>query len=439
MPLRLGLLTFLMINLAAPKAARADIIFINMNGSVSEIPAVQEAATQLGEKLYVLPATNTPGYKTPQLTQDLVRLAKLGVRPRAMVVSGHHVKNQGYFGSKGEVSLYGIGKYLPLEDSDVQSFFGSLQSLYLWGCYTGTLTNVDRLLKGYSAVFPNTKYVVGFADKAPISTKADSGKTLSQMVIHESQFRTVSGEQIPQLIKNISSQYDFIIHRGQSFATQEGFTDVDRFIESCQSEESKKSILQTVLLVWKYYWNEVGPLPEDTGKGPLREAYRLLQRNNFCLQMGAVELYQVGEIPPLSTVNRLIYYKNVVKNFSRIYMTQLAFAKKELESLGLQEGGFLTQLEQTERSPAIKKLQDYHKSLKIIFPNFQSNLEQRANYLYFYRMLNDIEAVIYPSEDYVPQSWIEPDATEMSWFRVLNDFAKGKAEAHKKARNQLGQ
>ncbi len=422
--------------------AHGDIIFINMNGSVTEIPAVQATANRLGEKLYVLPVTNAPGYNTTQLTQDLVRLAKLGVRPRAMVVSGHHVKNQGYFGTNGEVSLHRITSLLPYDDPEampqIQSFFRSLQSLYLWGCYTGTLANVDALLLGNNTVFANTKYIVGFADKAPISTNAGSGKTLEQMLLLEPHFRSASSELIPQLIKNVSTQYDFIIHRGQSFATQDGFSQVDSFIESCQSEENKKNILQSVLLVWKYYWSEISPLPEDTGKSPLRETYRQLQRNNFCLQMGAVQLYQVGEIPPLSTVIRLIYYRNIVKNFSHIYASQLAFAKKELESIGIKDADLITQLDQTVRDSAIKKLEELHKSLKQIFPQFQSDLDQRANYLYFNRMLNDIEAVIYPSEDYIPQSWIEPGATKMSWFRVLNDFNKGKANTRKKAMSQLG-
>lgn len=434
--------TLLIIPLALASVANADIVFINMNGSVTEIPAVQDAANRLGEKLYVLPATNTPGYKTVQLTQDLVRLAKLGVRPRAMVISGHHVKNQGYFGSNGEVSLHRVASLLPYDDPEtlpqVQSFFASLQALYLWGCYTGTLTNVDRLLLGDNSVFVNTKYVVGFADKAPISTNADSGKTLRQMLLLESQFRSVSGEQIPSLIKSVSSQYDFIIHRGQSFATQDGFSRVDRFLESCQSEESKKSILQAVLLVWKYYWNEVGPIPEDPGKSPLREAYRQLQRNNFCLQMGAVQFHQVGEIPPLSTVIRLIHYKNVVKNFNRLYAPALSRAQKELQTLGFENVDLITQLEQTERGLAMKKFEEMHKSLKSFFPKFQSDPEERTNYLYFNRMLNDFESVLYPSEDYIPQSWIEPNASAMSWFMILNDFSKGKDNARKKALSQLG-
>ncbi|MGZ3746413.1 MAG: hypothetical protein ACXWRE_03625 [Pseudobdellovibrionaceae bacterium] len=438
----LSLLILLMTSFMGLKKAHADIVFVNMNGSISEIPAVQETANALGERLYVLPSTNAPGYNTKQLAQDLVRLAKLGVRPRALIISGHHVKDQGYFGTNGEVSLLQLARLLSSSgdsetSSQVQSFFAGLHSLYLWGCYTGTLNNVTLLVSPGNAPFANIQYIVGFADKAPISSNADSGRTLGQMLRLEPQLRSVSGGQLPQLIRSVSTQYDFIIHRGQSFATRDGFSQVDRFIEACQSEESNKGLLEAVLLVWKYYWNEIGPLPEDPGKGPLREAYRHLQKNNFCLQMAAVNLYQVEEIPPLSTVIRLLYYKNVVKNFSRIYASQLDYAKRELEALGLQNVGFLTQLEQTERGAAIQKLQEFHDSLKSTFPLYQSDIEQRASYLYYYRMLEDVEGVIYPSEEDVPQSWIEPNATERAWFRVLDDFTKGKENARKKALRQL--
>lgn len=427
--------------LAAPGAARADIVFVNMNGSVTEIPAAQAAATQLGERLYVLPAQETPGYDTEQLTRDLVRLAKIGVRPRAMVVSGHHVKNQGYFGSNGEISLHRITALVANEEPQtqlqVQSFFASLQSLYLMGCYTGTLTNADRLVLGYNTVFTNTKFVVGFADKAPISTNADSGRVLKTLLLRESQLRQTPATQLPQLISSISTTLDIIVHRGNTFATKDGSSEVDSFIASCQNAESKQAILDAVLLVWKYYWNEVGPLPEETGKGPLREAYRHLQRNNFCLQMGVVELNQVQEIPALSTVIRLIFYKNVVNNFARLYANALLTVQKEFAALGIQNTEFLTQLEQTERGLLMEKLSGLHKSVKKALPGFTSDPEQRAKYLYYYRMINDIEAVIYPSEDFIPQSWIDPISQERTRFRVLNNFEKGKASARKKAFNQL--
>lgn len=43
-----------------------------------------------------LPAMETPGYEV-QLTQDLVRLAKLGVRPRAMVIQCRLLRCRRFF------------------------------------------------------------------------------------------------------------------------------------------------------------------------------------------------------------------------------------------------------------------------------------------------------------------------------------------------------
>jgi len=442
MRLAIGLLTILMTLVVAPMTAYADIVFVNMNGSTTEIPAARAVTHQTGEKLYVLPEQNSPGYTTEQLTQDLVRLAKLGVRPRAMIISGHHVKNQGYFGTNGEVSLHRIFQLMPREDSDVQAYFASLQSLYLWGCYTGTLTNADRLLRGYGTPFVNTKYVVGFADKAPLSTVPASGQVLKDMLLRESQFRASSPEQTLQLVRQVSAfykdKYDFIVHKGSAFATKEGHSEVNSFIAKCQAETGRKGIVDSVSTFWKYYWNEVGPLPEETGKGPLREAYLQLQKNTFCIQMGSVELNKGVDIPSLSTVIRLIYFKNVIQNFARIYSAQLEFAKKEMEAIGLPSVEFITQLPQTERGEAMKNLELLHKGIKKIFPNFKSDVAERGQYLYFNSMINDIESVIYPSAEYVPQSWIELDTKEISRFSILNDFTKGKNRALKKAQSQLG-
>ena len=442
----LGLFTLLLINLLAAPTAHADIIFVNMNGSTTEIPAAQQAASQLGEKLYVLPSQNISGekYKTEQLTQDLVRLAKLGVRPRAMVISGHHVKNQGYFGTNGEISLHSILNYTDQSDGEVQQFFASLRSLYLWGCYTGTLTNADRLLMGYNTAFTNTKYVVGFADKAPLSTVPASGQVLKDMLLQESQFRSAAPEQMLELLKQESAKYkdkyDFIVHRGQAFVTIDGYSEVGSFITSCQDQSSRENILQAVLLSWKYYWNQAGPIPDEPGKGPLREAYRQLQRNNFCLQMGAVELRQVEEILSQSRIIRLIYFKNVMQNFARIYGAQLEFANKEMKAIGIEDGDFITQLPQIERGELIKKLEDLNKAIKKALPNFKTDADEKAQYLYFCYILNDIGRIVFPDDEYpTPQSWIDPGATEQSHFQVLNDFNKAKERTRKKALRQLGE
>jgi hypothetical protein len=411
MRLAIGLFTLLMTLLVAPQSARADIVFVNMNGSTTEIPAAKSVANQMGEKLYILPEQNAPGYTTEQLTQDLVRLAKLGVRPRAMIISGHHVKNQGYFGTNGEVALHQILQLMPQDDSDVRGYFASIQSLYLWGCYTGTMTNADRLLRGYGTPFVNTKYVVGFADKAPLSTVPASGQVLKDMLLRESQFRASSPEQTLQLVRQVSAsykdKYDFIVHKGTAFATKDGYSEVSTFLAKCQAEAGRAGIVDAVTTIWKYYWNEIGPLPEATNKGPLREAYLQLQKNTFCIQMGSVELHKDIDIPPLSNVIRLIYYKNVVQNFARIYSAQLEFAKKEMDAIGLTSTEFLTQLAQTERGEAMKKAEALHKGIKKIFPNFKTDSDERGQYLYFNSMINDIESVLYPSDDYVPQSWIE--------------------------------
>jgi len=437
----LGLFTLLFVWLSSPQQAFADILFVNLNGSVKEIPAVQVAARQMGENVYVLPAQATTTYNTQQLADDLVRLANQGVRPHTMIVSGHHVKNEGFFGSVSTdgVALYAVPNLVP-DTEPVQEFFAGIQSIYLWGCYTGTLNSVSRLLNGTYPAYANIKFIVGFADKAPLSTEVLSGQTLKEFLLKESQFRAASPQQMSSLLTTISSynKYDFILHKGGYFLTKDGISTQANFIESCQSDTARDNLDNAVKLIWKYYWNEAGPIPDDTSKGPLRQAYRQLQRNNFCINMGVVKLNNVDEIPPLPTVIRLIFYKNVMHNFTRVYAAQLAYAKQELQGAGLQDVDFIAQMEQTDRGTLIKKFENMHKYIK---DNFYSdvNIDKRTNYIYFSTMVDDFESVVFPSEDYVPQSWIETASSEKAWFPVLNDFAKAKSQSRAKAASVVTQ
>lgn len=422
--------------------ARADIIFINMNGSVTEIPAAQQAAAQMGERVYVLPKKVTPDYKVYQLTDELIELAQQGVRPRAMIISGHHTRDQGYWGLldgvKVEASIYYISTILKqkglMETSPaVRDFFTGLQSVYLWGCYTGTLENVHRFLSGKSAAFPNTRFLVGFADKAPLSTTKVSGEALKSALLKETQFRAGSPEQMMALLSTLpgAERLDYIIHKYDAFITKDGASKQQNFIDDCRLPERKESLRRAIGLIWNYYWNQIGPIPEDTSHGPLRQAYRELQRGNFCLRMGAVKITDF-EIPSLPNTVRLIFYKNVIGNFARFHAADLQIAQQELQTNGITDVAYLSQLDQIERGILMKKLEQTHEQIKALYAR-QTDPEKKALNIYLNSMIDDIEEVVYPNEEFIPLTWIDATSQQTTSFIVLGNFKAAKTAARKKA------
>jgi len=440
--LSLAALSFMTALLTWIPQAQADIVFINLNGGATEIPAVQSVAAQMGERVYVLPKKG-PGqyndYETTQLTSKLIELAKQGVRPRALIVSGHHSKNEGFWGTNGEASLYYIGKILPKEGQEgyqeAHDFFASLQSLYLWGCYTGQLGNAYRLLNGENAAFPNTKYVVGFGEKGPLNTDPLSGRMLKELLLKESQLRAATAEQTFALLKTIPSyqQRDLLIHKGSTFFSQAGAISQEQFVRSCSEESRKEALKKSIQLIWDYYWNRVGPLPDNTAKSDLRSAYEDLQRNNFCFKMGAVDLSKhFGEVPVPSNVVRLIFYKTVIKNFAHLYANHLSYAEKELAAHGITQLEFLPYIDQVERGEVMRRLEEAHRQVAEKYKS-KTSPQARANYIYLNGVLDDIEEVVYPNGEYIPLRWIEPNSTDWASLSHFSQFEKAKAAANEKA------
>ncbi|RYZ62549.1 MAG: hypothetical protein EOP09_18685, partial [Proteobacteria bacterium] len=304
--------------------AHADIVFLNMNGSATEIPAAQAVANANGERLYVIPknpgAISAENYDTKNVVQELTELALQGVRPRTMIVSGHHAREEGFWGKNGEVALYYMAEIAPRQGQpghqEIHEFFRSLQSVYLWGCYTGSLSHAAMMVNGENKGFPNVQFVVGFGEKGPINTDPLSGRMLSDVLKRESLFRSGSMEQTFQLLKTVPAhqQRDLIIHRGKNFVSHDGWSNQEVYLRSCVDESRKQRLADSIQTIWDFNYAKRGEVPEDTSKGELRMAYQELQRYNFCFGMGAVKFSQFKDIPEMSDTLRLIFFKNVKKN-----------------------------------------------------------------------------------------------------------------------------
>jgi hypothetical protein len=309
--------------------------------------------------------------------------------------------------------------------------------VYLWGCYTGQIDHAYQMLSGQNAAFPNTKFVVGFGAKGPLNTDPLSGRMLKDVLMREPQFRAASTPEMFQVLKTIPSykQRDLIIHRGSTFVNQNGAMTQEDFLRSCQSDEGRKQVLKnSIQTIWDYYWNRRGPIPENTSKSELRSAYEVLQRNTFCITMGAVNLAKdFGAIPTENNVVALIFYRNVITNFNRNYMEYLQYAQKEMRVAGLNDVDFLTQMAVTERGALMQKLTALRAQAKARYGG-TNDPEKTATWIYFREILNDLETVVYPSDANVSLGWIEPDSKDWGKFDTFARFQTAKAAIRK----QLG-
>ena len=435
-----GLWTLLLIalgaQLVAATAAHADIVFLNMNGSATELPAVQALAHANGERVFVIPKNrglvSAEDYNTKNVTAELVELAMQGVRPRTLIVSGHHAREEGFWGKNGEVALYFLEDHIPAEGKrghrEGLEFFESLQSLYLWGCYTGSFTHAADLLTGENLAFKNVRYVVGFGEKGPLNTDPVSGRILIDVLRKENQFRSGNMEKAFQLLKTVPSyqKRDVIIYRGKEFVSQDGWSNQDTYLKSCDDEARKQRLANSIRTIWDHYRAKRGPVPEDTAKGELRLAYQDLQRYNFCTSMGAVKFPQFKEIPESSFTIRLIFYKNVLKNFMRQHSEHLALASKDLRSAGFKDTEFLIDFGQLDRASLIKKLDNLMEQSEIIFPEGLSGAMKEKE-IYYYNLIRDLQMVVFTDAEAIPVDWIDPISSAKASFNVFGKFSKSKA------------
>jgi len=205
----------------SPSDARGDLLFLDLNVSTSEIKAAQNAARARGEKLHVIPEIapqvrkaitelDTEAYliqqkinrlkrsidATPEgaakesllaehrklsanitdfenyrgkiaakfrrkpsaIGDEIQKLLSKGVRIDTLIVSGHSngVDFTGHLGTLETTDVRKILQLVPQLQQDVQSVF-------LWGCYTGARGNMLT----WKDEFPNSQLILGFHDQGP--------------------------------------------------------------------------------------------------------------------------------------------------------------------------------------------------------------------------------------------------------------------------------
>lgn len=415
--------------LLLPKQAKADIVMINLNGSTQEVEALRKLTAKNKERLYVIPEdASDDTYDTEDVAGDLLDLARKGVRPRSVVISGHHYQDQYFYGDSGSLFLHKLSAALgpSRAEGSVRAFFDGVQSLYLWGCYSGTLGNTDKLISHIETPFNSLNHIVGFLKKGPLGVTKESGILLERAFDKETLLRRSSPTEKVSVLKTIvgSSRYDLIVHQGDAYFTANESSSRINYQRTCATPAALAKFAADNKTLYKYYNGEAS-IPADTAGGPLRGAYEDLQEYKYCLKKNNIcaanqSGYQYKAIP-VETAIRLVYYKKVMANFAYAYASRLQYVHTVLQLYKFKNPDFLLQLGSLDRAVVIQKLADLNEeNYRLNYDD--ENVEKAAAYFFVREVLKDIRRAVYTAGASIPSAWTSSKATTLGYFKVLNDI-----------------
>ncbi|MEK7691954.1 MAG: hypothetical protein AAB425_13145 [Bdellovibrionota bacterium] len=375
-----------------PDPARV-IIFVPANYGKSEFEAVTRAACDRGETLVIVPEKRPPvagkGFKglvgnawrritsgfawmfsraksdngKKKFTPDdfdftVKRLAAEGKVVTSIIGSGHDGGGTLY-GGNGRISKAEIVKSIKDAYIGKPELLKQLESVHLFGCYTGTTAEVlfwkDQL--------PDLKVVQGFNGSAPLASRDESGALMYSVLMqsHEATKKTDIDE-VSRAIDSmgiIQSTFagmyveacDRDFYYSNNPITRSGYLDPSRPAGSSivdfstalecnqESEEAKRNIL-----ILDRHFMGLDPIPHETQGTPLRTAYSFLRERQHCYTGKSYDGDRAG---------LLLFYHGVLENFAQTFESQLTDATQELAGFRAQVAEDAKSMPIAEASPAV--------------------------------------------------------------------------------------
>lgn len=189
--------------------AFADILFVDINQSTSEVTAARKEAARRGERLVVVPPENSTAPIEEDLRTAMRAHTKSGRTFSTLIVSGHYSQQRFYGKNRGRdleityTRLNGV-----LRDPQFADIRKSIRSVLLWGCYTAR----PRAIADWKALLPRTQLLAGFNFAAPPST-ALSSPVLMRNVLRISEDHLTDR----QLIKRVQGLLNFTEGREEPY------------------------------------------------------------------------------------------------------------------------------------------------------------------------------------------------------------------------------
>lgn len=372
----------------APSRNDEAIVMFDTNISYSEVLGAEEAACRRGQKLIILPAGLKKHKEIGKINSDLnyintlsskhcpnssrcqeitkqhfdlsnklfkskretkqvehpralfKELAKDNIKIKSIIMSGHD--GGGTFGGAlGRLSKHDImGAYNEAYQSKPE-LKNELNSVYLWGCYTATLSETKSWKNG----IPSLKLVAGFHGTGPSIGKDATRDYLQDLLLKEQEiFEEENEGELKKLLnglKNINytlagiyleacNEVEYYLSREKK-SQQEGggvdrsFARVDEI--GCEGKKFTEDYAKYEAIYQKYF-NGQTPLPENTSSGELRDIYNFTRANQSCIS----QKHPFSPMIP-DHVGLLLFFNGVKENFSDVFKETIAAAQMELETL----------------------------------------------------------------------------------------------------------
>lgn len=404
MKLLITFFIFNSINLYAACSGKVDpskmILFIDTNESDLEIETAEKSACTRGERLVVVPK-NYKEYrkhidemnkyqrqadncnpseprcvelykktseaqnrleefksKSPTISEalkaTLKEIKEKNGKIESLVISGHD--GGGHFGgSKGSFGRHEL-------EVLIKDFEGinDIKSIMLLGCYTG----VQKEMGEWKRLFPQVRLIGGYDDSAPLSTRPQGHKYLSELLSKEKSLYKMSDENKLQAFAqaNLSSMFSLNsavylqciddkekteFYYGSKSKTKK-FSPID--MKACEDKEHLKEL---GLRISKYSSGEL-EVPKDTAAGELRQIYNETRKLEHCFDPMTPQVHP-------QTVFNLLFYSGVKQSFANFYKKDLENAEKAISELTVES------IEKSSR----EHIENLNKTLK--------DLEEKAN------------------------------------------------------------
>lgn len=456
---------------AAPlaHAADGDVLFIGMNASYHEIQAAEAAAKKSGRKLVVFPEMTvadhkkfydlTQAYSAAQkkldkacskdaqsagcqsvqkkLQPELERMNKARNDMRALgefnkekfdqflkgrgekanrfesvVVSGHDGTGHlsGDFGSISDKELAEVLNANGLRDS--------VRSLHLWGCYTASPSSV---MINWKSAFPNIHFVSGYDGRAPLADKPAGWSYLKGVIEREPKLHAIAdAKKLQQALREIPGavQVNAAMANCDFYANHKEAFDIGAFVEQCKKYKTEIEAAQGKYEC--YLKAEAGceNVPVETGSGVLREFYGIMQKADACKQVTPSPTFEAHS---RDEAMRLLFYRDVAKNFSRLYQQELKEYDEMLAALGAPEKLRVADLGSLSRKDMIARLDELAAFIRGKFMDFEMDPKKYVTDTNTARLsaLRNFQqqatgTLVGLGSGCVPYSWHEAGATEAS-------------------------
>lgn len=417
------------------RTASADILFLDLNNSPKEIEAAEKAAKQRGEKLIVYPdkPLGDEGHLSfkKSLTEKLNELKSSSQQTKisSMILSGHN--GNGHFaGTSGSISYAGLKDVLESHPELNES----VKSLYLWGCYTST---PGSIINNWKPTFKNLDVIIGYDGVAPANDKLAGHKYLTDALVKE---KRMTSAKTDKELKSIFNDLAYVknvhasICKGDTYVSNKKMANLQKLKEQCDEAEAVKwgDVYECYM-----YGRQPNPpdnqdldctdVPASTSNSKLRDMYNYLQETAHC-----DDLIRSSRGRNRDQVIRLIFYKNVLKNYFENNKACVNFVNKFLSDTGSSSKIDMQNWLQLKRSEILKKTSEIieevynYGSINSSLANQKSSdlstgsIEKKINLKLASYCSTQVSVVNRTSEYEIPFSWVEDSSKEKSKFEDLS-------------------